>query len=402
MKDYGLPVSAATHALLLAAALFALPGAEPLPPAVESLPVDIMTQQQFDALTKGEKTAKPQEKPQTRADKVAEATPVQETPVETVKREAVALPPTRPPTPEPQQEAKLEPAPPPEPPKQPDPPPSQPAKAEPAKPEPPKPVAKVEPPKPEPPKPEPKKVEPPKPDPKPIPKADTQKLDELALKALDQDKPVDQEKKPDPPKPVDKPAQAKPVDKKAADQLAKLAAEALAEAQDSKPAKPAEKQREFNVADISKLLGSKPGSPAAALASKEPPARAARADAQTSTTAALGSARGTSVKLSLSERNALTGAIKDHVGKCWSPTPAADPSKLITTMQFDLNLDGTLSAKPVVIQYGAGPQGAAAANAAMRAVLRCVTETNPLKLPPNLYAGWKEIEVTFDPREMGG
>src|SRR3954462_5401131 len=119
MKDYGLPVSAATHVLILAAALFVLPGPEPLAPAVESLPVEIMTPAEFDALTKGEKTAKPQPKPQTRADKVAEATPVQESPAEAIKREAVPLPPTRPPTPEPPQEqAKAEPAPqPPDPPK---------------------------------------------------------------------------------------------------------------------------------------------------------------------------------------------------------------------------------------------------------------------------------------------
>ena len=67
-----------------------------------------------------------------------------------------------------------------------------------------------------------------------------------------------------------------------------------------------------------------------------------------------------------------------------------------------LNADGTLSAKPQVIKYAAGPQGAAVASAAQRAVLRCVTDAKPLKLPPNLYAAWKEIEINFDPSEMGG
>jgi hypothetical protein len=32
----------------------------------------------------------------------------------------------------------------------------------------------------------------------------------------------------------------------------------------------------------------------------------------------------------------------------------------------------------------------------MRAVKRCITADHPLKLPPDLYAFWKEIEINFD------
>ena len=50
----------------------------------------------------------------------------------------------------------------------------------------------------------------------------------------------------------------------------------------------------------------------------------------------------------------------------------------------------------------ANASGAAAASAAMRAIKRCVTAQAPLKLPPNLYASWKEIEINFDPSQMAG
>src|ERR1700742_4881232 len=114
MRDYGLPVSAVLHALLLAAMVFALPGAQPLDVPAESLPVEVMTSQEFNALTKGEKTAKEQTKQAHKVDKVAPPTdtPDSDAPV---KSAAVAppLPPQRDDQPDTQETAEADAPPPP-------------------------------------------------------------------------------------------------------------------------------------------------------------------------------------------------------------------------------------------------------------------------------------------------
>jgi colicin import membrane protein len=243
--------------------------------------------------------------------------------------------------------------------------------------------------RPEPPKPEPvkqaepaKPVEQPKPEvakaePKPAPKPEADKLDELALKALQEEpaKPEQKSAEAKPEKPPEKPPEKK-AQAKAAD----------------KPSKPQDqKQRVF---DTSKI---------AALLSKEAPARASRSDMEAAATSSLGSSRGTATKLTLSQRMAIVGAILNHVSPCWSPPSfAANAKDLSVLINVDLNQDGTLAADPQVIKYAASASGAAAASAAMRAIKRCVTAEAPLKLPPNLYASWREIEINFDPSQMAG
>jgi colicin import membrane protein len=372
MKGIGYPVSIALHVAVLVAAVVSLPATQPLAPAEESLPVEILTPEEFAAITKGEKTAKPKEKPELKVDKIAEAEVEDDNPAETVKREAVSTPP-----------------------------PPRPKSLEPETPEPPKPVAKAEP-APEPPKPEPKPPEPVKPDPPkpeakpepkseptPIAKAESKKLDELALKALQEDEPKP-EKKPEPVKPEVKPEAkpAKPV-AKPAEKPVKVAESAAKKP--SSQTEAAEPSRSFDPSKISALL------------SKEAPARKSRSDTQASATASLGSSRGTAPKLSLSQRSAIVGAIMSHVSPCWSPPSfAQDASGLDVLIAVDLNQDGTLATDPQVIKYPANKSGSAAAGAAMRAIKRCVTAQTPLKLPPNLYASWREIEINFDPRQMAG
>ena len=76
MKDYGLPLSAALHVLIIAGAIFAMPAAAPFEAAVESMPVEIITSEQFQEIAKGEETAKPDPTPKTKAEKVAPRKPV--------------------------------------------------------------------------------------------------------------------------------------------------------------------------------------------------------------------------------------------------------------------------------------------------------------------------------------
>ena len=72
-SEPGLPLSVAAHAVVLVASLIGLSSAQPFADAEETLPVELITADQFSAMTKGERTAKAvQPTPKPRIDKVAE------------------------------------------------------------------------------------------------------------------------------------------------------------------------------------------------------------------------------------------------------------------------------------------------------------------------------------------
>ncbi|HYA73745.1 MAG TPA: cell envelope biogenesis protein TolA [Roseiarcus sp.] len=138
----GLYVSGALHAALLAFIVIGFAAAPKFDDATESIPVDTVTQSQFNEIMKGERDAKP----------------VKEPPVEPTRQTATAEPPAVPTPPEPPPELKTADEPPPPPPPKPEPP-----KPEPPTPAPPpKPVAEEAPSPPVKPKPAP--PEKPKPD----------------------------------------------------------------------------------------------------------------------------------------------------------------------------------------------------------------------------------------------
>lgn len=101
-------------------------------------------------------------------------------------------------------------------------------------------------------------------------------------------------------------------------------------------------------------------------------------------------------RLSMSEKDALRGMI----GRNWNvPTGAPRPEDLIVIIHFALNPDGTLASAPLIVnagRYASDSFFRAAADAAIRAVKM----TQPFKLPPEKYNDWREIELTFDPRDM--
>lgn len=102
--------------------------------------------------------------------------------------------------------------------------------------------------------------------------------------------------------------------------------------------------------------------------------------------------------LSLSEKD----AIRSQIAKCWSvPAGAKDAHELIVTLVIQLAQDGTVLkvelANSDKDRYSRDTFFRAAADSAMRAVHLC----SPLKnLPPDKYATWRDMEMTFDPKEM--
>lgn len=132
----------------------------------------------------------------------------------------------------------------------------------------------------------------------------------------------------------------------------------------------------------------------AALLDKRTPQRQAALGDTINNTASLGAARGQSASLSQTELDALRARLMG----LWSPPAgAANPEELIVTVRIRLNVDGTLSGPPQVVSTGSSGFYMTARESAIRAIFR----GQPFDmLSPAKYEAWKDIEITFDPRDM--
>ena len=208
------------------------------------------------------------------------------------------------------------------------------------------------------------------------------------------EKPV--EKKPDPPKEAEKKDEPKPVEKKPEPKVDTIA-EALKKADDSKKQPPKPKQE-------AKTTPPQPPKPKqdykfdqtkiAALIDKRDPTRQAVTGATLNASAALGAPRGTAVTLSQSELDALRARLTG----LWNLQAGTEhPEELVVDVRIRLTPDRKLAAPPEVVSRGTSPRYQAAADAAVRAVL----QAQPFEmLQTATYDQWKDMIVTFDPREM--
>jgi len=95
-------------------------------------------------------------------------------------------------------------------------------------------------------------------------------------------------------------------------------------------------------------------------------------------------------------------SIKSQVAKCWNvPAGAKNAQDLIVTLRLQLAPDGSVLkvelASESQSRYGSDNFFRAAADSARRAIQEC----SPFKnLPPEKYAIWRDMEMTFDPKEM--
>ena len=93
--------------------------------------------------------------------------------------------------------------------------------------------------------------------------------------------------------------------------------------------------------------------------------------------------------------------LQTQLAQCWKLMSGARYAEdLIVEIKLLVNPDRTIRDAQIVnqLRYMGDSYFRAAADSALRAVRnpRC----NPLDLPPNKYETWREITVTFDPREM--
>jgi outer membrane biosynthesis protein TonB len=102
--------------------------------------------------------------------------------------------------------------------------------------------------------------------------------------------------------------------------------------------------------------------------------------------------------LTLSEVDALRAQIE----KCWIVQAGARyAEELVVRIRIYLNPDGTLRGEPQIVDRArleSDPYFRAAAESAARAILKC----QPFRMPADKYDRWRDIELTFDTREMLG
>jgi outer membrane biosynthesis protein TonB len=132
----------------------------------------------------------------------------------------------------------------------------------------------------------------------------------------------------------------------------------------------------------------------AALLDKRDPQRNAATGAELNPLPSLGTATGNAAKLSQSEIDALRARLMS----LWNPPIGIqNPEEFVIRIRMQLGRDGKLSAPPTVLSTGNGPLYNSARDSAVRAVF----QGQPFNmLKPDHYETWKDIEVTFDPRDM--
>jgi colicin import membrane protein len=299
-------ISAAAHAALLiwCALTFSI---APLTASTDSLPVDIISDKQFNDLMAGARSAPKAETAKPPADRIDEPKPTQS--LDAIA--AVADKPEVKPIPKQTAEAK----------------PSE-SKPEPkpeAKPE--KTAAKSE----------------PKPEPQPDPIAEAIKKD---------------------------------IKKQEARRTAEAKAKAKAEAEAAK------KQPAFDPDKI------------AALLDKRKPQRQPVAGEQINQEPALGAPTGRAATLSITEIEAL----RQRLMQLWNPPAGvANPQDLLVKVRIRLGRDRKLAGQPQVLNSGSS----SAFEAARQSAIRALYEGQPYDmLRPENYELWKEMDITFDPRDM--
>ena len=355
-ENPGFAVSGGVHIGLLALALFSLSQSPQFDDAQESVPVEVLSAQQFNQIMKGEKTAA-QVKPRQRAEKIAEPAGVnpQPSPSDAPKDAAAPPPPLK---------------------RQADP-----GQAEPqVAPQPPEHGVASPPPRPaqETAKPAPKSAQV-KQSIAPPPKPPVNEAEETATPEPAQPKPVEPPKKPAP--------KFKP------DQLAKLLDQEKQKEKQKPAAKPrsgeeaAEPQQKFDPGGIAKFLN------------KEAPQGKQASGHELSQLASLGSPAASAAQMPPSLWDQLDGLLQEQYKRCWSFAGLGEQQKYVPEIHVQYALDGSLIGQPVLLNPPSDPNLGALAESAMRAVRRC----DPLRIPAQYqlyYDQWKGRIVRFDPEEM--
>ncbi|MCP8939809.1 cell envelope integrity protein TolA [Alsobacter sp. SYSU M60028] len=181
-----------------------------------------------------------------------------------------------------------------------------------------------------------------------------------------------------------------------AEAKAKAEAEAKAKAEEArklaaeppKPKAPPKPDAKFDPSQIEKLL-----------TSKEKPQQAPSTGREVNRTASIGTPNATGLKLNPSQKGRLGEYIKDRMRECWNvPAGAAGTPNLKPRLHIEIGRDGAVVGVPTILNASSDPMFMTVAESAVRAVRRC----SPFNLPrdlatPETYEDWREWNITFEP-----
>jgi colicin import membrane protein len=391
LREPGLIVSGVAHVALLTAGLVGFATVMPFPDADEGIPVEVITENQFSQITRGEQNA-PEvvETPAPRAEREAEVREVR--PPGEARTDAPS-PPTRPaemPVDDVPVEAAEAPPPPAAvpPPPPPAPPPPEPAPVQTAQPAPPQPVQEIA-----------EVADEPEPSvaesaPLPPSRSDRARAQQ-AFAARAAEMQAQEARAAEQKRIADAKAAEERTRETAANQErarreaeAKRLAEAKArEEQQARARRQAETTERFNPGDI-----------AALLRTTEAPRSQGASGPEVNRTASLGTATGSAARLNPSQRDALIGLIQGQLRRCWDAPMAAQSASNppVASIRFALNLDGSLAGQPQVVNDSPDPLFRAVADSATRATRRCAPLQIPAQFAP-YYEDWKNMTVNFNP-----
>jgi colicin import membrane protein len=181
-------------------------------------------------------------------------------------------------------------------------------------------------------------------------------------------------------------AKAEAEAKAKAEAEAKKVAEAKAKAEaEAKARKEAELAKKLDMGDLKQFLNNKEKNQSSGATGSE-----------VQKTASLGTATGTAAKLSPSMQDALGGLIKEQMERCYQPPiGAVSGTASMPMLDVRFNKDGSLASEPRILKVGPNSIDRITAEAAVRAVRRCAPYKIPAKFEP-YYNEWKAWNVEFD------
>lgn len=201
----------------------------------------------------------------------------------------------------------------------------------------------------------------------------------------------------DKPPPAPEPKPPAPVEKKPPEPKRDLIADAIkkdqvkkaepkkAEAKAPTPPKKEQQQPKFDPKRVEALLD------------KRAPQRLAATGDAINDAVSLGTSSGLAAQLSQSELDAF----RARLANLWNPPAgASSPDELLVRVRIRLNPDGRLAGPP----FASSPTGygnSALYMAARDSAHRAINRAQPFDMfKPENYEQWKDIEITFDPRDM--
>lgn len=89
--------------------------------------------------------------------------------------------------------------------------------------------------------------------------------------------------------------------------------------------------------------------------------------------------------------------LRHQIQRCWSPPVGVSGARdLVVRLRIQLAQDGGVTGYPQLLNQESTMQYQAAADSAVRAVLRC----QPYDMPADKYDAWRDIILNFDPSQM--